>query len=55
MEDWKKLWSTWIITDPDNALSIINDNGWTEQYQNMYQNSLVGDANITKDKISKLV
>ena len=34
------------ITDPDNALSIINDNGWTEQYQNMYQNSLVGDANI---------
>ena len=43
------------ITDPDNALSIINDNGWTEQYQNMYQNSLVGDANITKDKISKLV
>ena len=53
MEDWKygQLGS---ITDPDNALSIINDNGWTEQYQNMYQNSLVGDANITKDKISKL-
>ena len=43
------------ITDPDNALSIINDNGWTEQYQNMYQNSLVGDANITKNKISNLV
>jgi len=43
------------ITDPDNALNIINENNWNEQFESMYQNSIVGDAKITKDKILKLV
>ena len=43
------------ITDPDNALNIINDNNWYEQFETMYQNSFVGDPKVTKNKIYKLV
>ena len=43
------------ITDPDNALNIINDNNWDEQFETMYQNSFVGDPKVTKNKIYKLV
>ncbi len=43
------------ITDPDNALNIINENNWNEQYESMYKNSIVGDAKVTKNKIYKLV
>ncbi len=43
------------ITDPDNALNIINDNNWDEQFETMYQNSIVGDPKVTKNKIYKLV
>ena len=43
------------ITDPDNALNIINDNNWDEQFETMYQNSIVGDPEVTKNKIYKLV
>ena len=43
------------ITDPDNALNIINENNWDEQFETMYQNSFVGDPKVTKNKIYKLV
>ncbi len=43
------------VTDPDNALNIINDNNWDEQFETMYQNSFVGDPKVTKNKIYKLV
>jgi len=43
------------ITDPENALNIINDNNWYEQFETMYQNSFVGDPKVTKNKIYKLV
>ena len=43
------------VTDPDNALNIINDNNWDEQFESMYQNSIVGDPEVTKNKIYKLV
>jgi luciferase family oxidoreductase group 1 len=43
------------ITDPDNALNIINSNNWENEYNHMYENSLVGEINYTKDKIDKLI
>ena len=43
------------ITDPDNALHIIDNNNWNEEYNSMYENSLVGEINYTKSKIDKLI
>ena len=43
------------ITDPDNALTIINNNNWEDHYNSMYESSLVGEINYTKDKIDTLV
>ena len=41
------------ITDPDNALNIINENNWNEQYDFMFKNSIVGETSNTKEKIYK--
>ena len=41
------------ITDPDNAINIIYDNNWEEQYELMYNKSLVGEVKQTCEKISK--
>ena len=43
------------ITDPENAIKIIYDNSWKEQYELMYNNSLVGEVKQTCKKISDLV
>ena len=43
------------ITDPDNALNIIDNNNWKEEYNSMYENSLVGEVGYTKNKIDKLI
>jgi hypothetical protein len=43
------------ITDPDNALNIIHDNNWEDEYELMFSNSIVGEVDFTKNKIKKLV
>ena len=43
------------ITDPDNALNIIHDNSWEDEYELMFSNSIVGEVDFTKNKIKKLV
>ena len=43
------------ITDPDNAISIIHENNWQEQYEFMFKNSIVGEISKTKEKIMSLV
>ena len=43
------------ITDPDNALNIISEHNWEEQYKFLYENSLVGEVEQTCEKIKKLV
>ena len=43
------------ITDPDNALNIIHDNNWKEQYELMFSDAIVGEVDFTKNKIKELV
>ena len=43
------------ITDPDNAINIIHENNWQEQYEFMFKNSIVGEISKTKEKIMSLV
>ena len=43
------------ITDPDNAINIIHENNWQEQYEFMFENSIVGEISKTKEKIMELV
>ena len=40
---------------PDNALNIIHDNSWEDEYELMFSNSIVGEVDFTKNKIKKLV
>ena len=55
MENRKKFWNHRPITDPDNALNIISEHNWEEQYKLLYENSLVGEVEQTCEKIKKLV
>ena len=42
------------LNSPEESLSHIKENGWEEEYNRMFDNSLAGDKNIVKEKIRNL-
>ena len=43
------------LSSPDESLFHINENGWKEEYDKMFENSLVGDMKSIKNKIFNLI
>ena len=42
------------LSSPEESLSSIKENGWVDEYEKMFENSLVGDKKIVKEKIQIL-
>ncbi len=42
------------LSSPEESLFHIKENGWVEEYDRLFDNSLVGDKTIVKEKIKNL-